>query len=507
MTDDAVLAEANGDFDNAVREWQSVETLDEPVREESVEEARKILRWLRNLQSTEMNMEEWLGAGSLPEQAAKAGPMAKLVKIFLRKLRKARKKRPGILEEENSVENARMAAAAMLLAVAEFFLTRLSENDARADELESLIDALPEEAVMRQTQSVKRLIDTLSLGLDRVLGKAITLSPAEQLAEISGRVRLSAILMRPADDMEPPAREESIDLAREILRRLKNMPIGEKSLQEMVESGKAEDKTAFAQQIDEMVEIYQNLLAEAATLNPNILQDFRIKEASDAAGSFSHAISLMAAKEMPNSVAAAQKISADAAQTPEEWKDLHHHTVGRLIKSMEGGLEKAVNDLETQEQEQQQRDEEQSQEMREAALGQHSEHSRRRKRRRRRSSSRSGYGGKKQLKQMLDLTADDYVLKQGRFSRDTQTARIDVAPTPTMPGLSADALAAVRQLSGSLREMGEQIRDIGASLTSVGSSDRIVPDDKGQTQVQKQSERDNRPQGGSNRPRGTRPRN
>src|SRR5262249_1235083 len=134
-----------------------------------------------------------------------------------------------------------------------------------------------------------------------------------------------------------------------------------------------------------------------AETNPNIMQDPRIKDASDAVATFAHGVKLMAAKEMPGSIAAAQQISADATQNPEAWDKLQDHTVGRLVKSMEGGLEKAVSSIEAEQQEQQ--DQQQAQEAALDAALHHADTARRKKRKRRSGGRSTLDAGKKQAKQ------------------------------------------------------------------------------------------------------------
>src|SRR5262249_35444351 len=156
--------------------------------------------------------------------------------------------------------------------------------------------------------------------------------------------------------------------------------------------GRPEEKADFAEKLDEMADMYKNLLQEAAQSNPNILQDPKTQEANNAVDSMLHAVKLMAAKEIPTSLSATQQISAEVTQSPEEWKNLKGHTVDRLLQSMEGGLEKAVQDIQADQERQQ--DQEMAQEMAESSALQGN--MQRKKRRRR--GQRSGVGGRKQQK-------------------------------------------------------------------------------------------------------------
>jgi len=440
----------------------------ESVQEEAADEERKILRWLSNLPSVDMALDEWFDAGAPEEAIARAASLSQLIRLYIRKLKRARRRRPEIMREDVAVEDAFHAAAAMTQAVAEHTLSTLPDHHPQITKLEALIVSLPAQADMRQTQSVKRLVETLETGMDRTSGKNISgKSPAERLVEMSGRIETTVRTLRSIDSLEPPAREESIELAREILRRLKNMSFSDRPMKEMVDTGQPEDKAAFAQKIDEMADLYKNLLQEAAVINPNILQDQRIRDANDAVATFSHAVKLMAAKEMPTSAAAAQQISAAEGK---EMEDLHRRLAERL-ESIERGVNAAKELLD--EQQEQQQNEDLAQEAADNAL---SDTTRRKKKRKRRGGSRSGSGGKKQHKEKMAHEADDYVLKQGRFGRDAKTARGE--NPAAMPGLNAEALAAVRQLGGTLLNVGNQAKDIGATLATVSATDKIAPDDK-----------------------------
>ncbi len=441
----------------------SPDALEAPVREASVDEARKILRWLRNLQHTDRDMERWLDEGDLPVQTAKAEAVARLVEIYAGQLKEAAAKYPDILRE-SIITDAGGASGAASFALAMHSLNALPDGHPGIAHLETLMDAMPPAWEQRITQPTDRLLDMLEMGISRTAGIAVgETTPTDRLVRAGERTARNAYALRSVDTMQPPAREESIELAREILRRLKHMGFADKNLAELIDHAKPEDKAALAEKVGDAVEAYSHLIAEAAQENPAIAQDQAVKDAGNAAGQFAHAIKLMAAKEMPGSIAAAQQISADAAQMPEEWKGMQNHTVDRLLKSMEGGLEKAVGELETQQQQSQEQQEE-TQQAADTALQDQSH-----RRRRRRRSSRSGAGGAKQQKQHLDMTADDVILNQGRF-REAKKVEGQAA----FQGLKAEDLATVKALGGKLKGIGKQ-----AANTTVSATDKIAPDDKG----------------------------
>src|SRR5262249_52408798 len=158
-------------------------------------------------------------------------------------------------------------------------------------------------ADQRVAQPFSQLLDTMELGMERAAGRQVgELTPVERLIAMGDRVQNAAYKLRDIERMEPPAREESVELAREILRRLR-VQFSDRPVEEFIGATRPEDKAAFAQQAAEFAELYRNLIAEVAQTNPRVMEDPRIKQASDAIGQMVHIIKLMAAKEIPNSVA------------------------------------------------------------------------------------------------------------------------------------------------------------------------------------------------------------
>ena len=466
----------------------NVDNLKPDLKAESVEEAKKILRWLRNLQATDKDMEEWLDQGTPQATLAKTEKLQQIVQTFVQLLQ-----RQKTLAGTPSVVEAIEAIRAISLFVGEQTLAMLPENHPRAADLDFLLDELPDAWEKRSAQSVRRLLDVLEAAIERIAGQAISdLSTGEKLAQASVNISKNLNKLRNVDTMGSPAREESVELAREILDKLKNLSFSQKSAKEMVETGRPEEKLALAEKLDEGVEAYTNIISEIVHKNPKAIIDKKITEATDATACFSHAVALMAAKEMPGSVAAAQQISAEAAQDPEEWKKLQNHTVDRLVKSMEGGLEKAVGEMQQQQEQQQQ--EEQGQEA--ALQAQQANDGTRKKRRRRRSSSGKGVG--KARKQAQDMTADDAALKQGRFREDKRSEGVSVRSSEGRParssgvvaptvGVGGSGIAALQEVVGSLRGVADASKS-DIALVNVAPDDKIVPDDK--TQAARFSDRE-----------------
>jgi len=471
----------------SVRALGNVEDLPPPTKDESVEEARKILRWLRNMEFADRDVEQWLDGSSPKVVTAKKQALQKLVQILVVQIHQARRRNQELKEDIN-IDNAADALAAIALTMAEHTFNLLPDNYARLSELEAMIDDMPERALMRQSQSLAHLLDTLELGLERATGQEVSeLSAASRLMVISNQIEKTAFELHGTDPLAPPEREESIDLARDVIIKLKRA-YGGMTLTEMIDQGTPDQKAAFAQAIGEMTEIYRNMMAEAIELNPDLADDPKFKAGNAAIGNYAHSVKLMAAMEIPSHAAATQQISAQAAHHPEQWGDLHDKAVERLIKNAEEVLEKAMEDL-AEDQEQQQENETAREAMENAMQHDTAGHGKRKKKRRGETKSRSGKGGKKQRKQNMDMTADDYVLKQGRFAVDAQTARtgqdVPITASVPVPALNAADLQAIRALGGSLRDIGNQLKDIATTVSNVSVNDKILPSPNEQSVAQR----------------------
>jgi hypothetical protein len=463
-----------------VNAMYSVGSLPDPTKEESVEEARKILRWLRNMEFADKDVEQWLDNSTPKVVTAKKEALHKLIRIMAIHIHYAKIRGLDLLSDPY-LSNAADAIAAMAMSIAEHTFNLIPLHHRRLKQLEEMIDEMEERALMRQSQPLSQLLDTIEFGLERATGQEVSdLSAHFRLQAISQNLHKTAAQLESNQPLAEPTHEESLDLARDILRKMQSLSFGAQTVAEVVERMKPEDKAAFANAFSEMANLYRNIVSEASVQNPDLLKDQKIQEANDSISQFAHAVNLMAAKEMPSSIATAQHIAADVTRTPEKWGDLCDRTVERIMKSAEGGLEKAIDEM--AEQQDQEQEQEMAQEAIEAALNL-SDSKKRRKKRRGDSKSRSGKGGKKQRKQDMDIKADDYALKEGRFAVDAETAR--VGSDVPIAALNPKDLAVIRALGGSLRDIGSQLKDMTTSVSNVSSGDKIMPSPNEQSAAQR----------------------
>jgi hypothetical protein len=408
----------------------SIDTLEEEPRETSIEEARKILRLLRNLEFSDQHLEEFLDHGTPATQLAKKEALVKLVDVFAQHYQQAVRKNPA-LKDDPILEQARDTTATIALEMAEHTRKQLvaksireqtdKEHQAQRDDvlsqrearLNKLIDSLASQSELRVPQSAERLMDTLEMGVQHIVGRELDTPNTERLSKASTRSHNAAMQLRDRSKMSQPVRAESLTYAQQMLEELRRIAPTDKTLLQFAQTATLQQKIEFGKQVDELSEMYRNIMAEAMEYDPTLASNPLIKDANDSMGGFSSGVKLMASKEIPNSMAAAQQISADITQEPQHWKQLHDRTIDRLIKSAEGGLEKAITAV-------QQAEEEQAEEKgAEQSIDGNAVMQDNLRRKRRRGTVRwSGKGFKAHLKKLLDLRADDKHLKQGAHRDD-----------------------------------------------------------------------------------------
>jgi len=453
------------------KQFKPVDSIAAPEKAMSVEDGRTILRWLRNLKGMDMDVQDFLSAGTPAEQQAKAEALGNLVALY--SMQTANVPQMASIPEVKDGSDAAGGAATM---IAEHAMTLLPPGHPSYDLLADAIDAQPAAHYERSSQSVSRLLEHMEAGLAKMSGRQLNeRSVVERLLEASDRIHTQAKQLRSVDTLTSPRREESVELGREILRKLRNLAFSDRPIDELVNSGKPEEKMEAAEKLDELIEIYRGILTEALVANPGLADDPRIKAANDAVGSASHGIKLMAAKEIPSTAAATQQIQADITQQPEEWKKLDGKTVNRLLDSMEGGLAAAVDAVDSQDQ-QAEKDAEIAQDAIDSSLMQ--QETGRRKRRKKRQQ-KSGMGARKAEKMMRETMADDRAAGQGRFAEEAQQKKED--GRSAYMGLNANDMAAIRSLGGALA--GANREAVNLAPVDVNANMSITPD--GQTNAER----------------------
>ncbi len=463
---------------------QTPELLPVPATSENtVEEARKTLRFLRNLQSLPLDMEGWLNLGNISEQQYKIEWLEKLIAIYTGQVKIVQLSNPDLLKHF-TVDYANHAVGGVAVAVALHTIENLPEDSEPAALLDSQLDDILPEWDNRQTQSVEELIDSIESALTHLMNKPLSdRSPVDRLVEVSNAIQNAVRQLYSIDTLKEPAREESIELAREILRRLKNMSFSDKNIEDAIDTGKPNEKLSFAKRIAEMINIYKNMLSEAVRTNPNIINDIRVKNANDAAGNCSDAIKLMATKEIPSNTSSLQQISADIEQIKN--KSLNH-----LMHKMEGGVEKAQEEIEAHK----------KQEQKEHSETQHaSEQSEKLRRRRRQQkavavnkSAHKAYSAV-QHEKVLSLLRGDHKTIAALKQLDMDAIRKAGSSIRNSNRQANEMIAANKKLADAAKAIG--------SGANVSITSPLKPDDKGFAERERDLNNPNNPNHPRNRPR------
>ena len=194
-------------------------------KQDAIDDGRTILRWLRNMQGMDMDVQDFIATGSPQEQVAKAEALSGLVKNYVVQMQTHPE-----LATNDAVKTGSQAAGGMAMMIAEHALSALPESNPAYAVLIAAIDSMPETYFERSHQSVARLLDHMEHGFSTVAGRSINdRTPADRLAALQQRVQKAAKQLRSVDTMEASKREESVELAREILRKLRDLSFGNQS--------------------------------------------------------------------------------------------------------------------------------------------------------------------------------------------------------------------------------------------------------------------------------------
>lgn len=455
---------------------QSPETL--PVlatADSSIEVARKTLRFLRNLHDIAQDMEDWMYIGELPQQQTKADYLHNLISIYAAQVKIAQLSNPDLLTHF-TIDHANHAAGSIALSIAMHTLENLPDGDPLITPLEKKLDGVLPEWENRQSQSVEKLIDAIESGLTHLANKPIgDRSPVDRLLEVSANLQEAVRQLYSIDEMEEEAREESVELAREILRKLKNLSFSDKPIEESIDTGRPNEKLALSQRISEMVDMYKNLLFDAMRVNPEIINDPRVKNANDAAGWCSNGVAMMAAKEIPTNATAINQISVDIAEMKAAGKNMQGLAINHLMHKMEDGLEHAAEHLNSHEKNE-------HRENAEAQAEALAERLRRQRRRRQQQKAvRAASGGSPSNVNRGNMARQHEQVKS--IMRDEAGVSV---------GLNKIDIAAVREAGNSLRKSNKQAREMVSlntkldkdtgvitPVTTVSANSKIAPDDRG----------------------------
>lgn len=218
-------------------------------------------------------------------------------------------------------------------------------------------------------------------------------------------------------DVSMMQRREAIRHGHTIIDWLKNIRFTDKSLQDMIDSGRPGEPNPERDAMAMMVSGYKLIMQQAVEDNPELLANPKIQEANAVVDNVEHSMQIMAKLEKPHSQEDAMDIGSDITRQPERWHELSKVAVDKLMERLKVALQEAVAEMELNQQEMQLAQEAfASQQVEDAMAMQQSYNAKR---------ARKQKGPTNQQRIDMALRADDRAAGQGAYSdQDEEGVRI-----------------------------------------------------------------------------------
>lgn len=294
----------------------------------------------------------------------------------------------------------------------------------------------------------------------------------------------------PVNALEQDALAQAAQDGKTIYEWLKNVKFNDKSVQEIIDTGTPQERQEVLTAVPTILGHFNDMRARGLARDPNLADDPGMQEADAAAGVLKHSISILAALEKVTSQNQSQQISTGITEQPERWSELASHSVERLVKLVNRGVQAALSAMDRKHDEQHHQEERVAEQN--ASLGAHMGAQNTNKKKRGWFSGFSGKGGQQQIALARALAIDDAAAGQGRFAEQergdqalmaairrrnaAQQAEAKVAPADQEP---SSAQGSASSLSG-LNLDSAALRDLGRTLAAAGSeASRLAPDAAG----------------------------
>ena len=180
-----------------------------------------------------------------------------------------------------------------------------------------------------EREALQQVIEKTALASDMdAMGNQL-LSTASRLTDVS--------------QLSEPVRQDAIEIAREILRKLK-LGLGTKNARDALRLNPGDDVAAVGG-VQGVAMVYERLLAWGRGIDAKIAQHPAIASATLAVGQLGYLAKLQAlelAKSVGN-MPLAERIGARIAQMPAAYKDIGNASFGELLQRVEGGIDTVLN--------------------------------------------------------------------------------------------------------------------------------------------------------------------
>lgn len=171
------------------------------------------------------------------------------------------------------------------------------------------------------------------------------LRTATALMNAADTVDHNAKRLRSVDTLEKPVLDESVELGREILRKLR-IQFGAVD-QETGMQQPGGDKIEQAGMIAKLSDQYRDYMAAACCANPGICENPEVVTGNEAMGKLAYVMKRLALDEMNKAGDAAgqQQLTRELAVMPENWKNLQGESFITLLDKVDRGYEHAARAL------------------------------------------------------------------------------------------------------------------------------------------------------------------
>ena len=151
------------------------------------------------------------------------------------------------------------------------------------------------------------------------------------------------------DDLSQPVKDRAIELAREILEKLK-LKFSGTPMDALLDQVGTTDVYQLLKETQRLSDLFYSQASRAALVKPDLFHDPDMQVAFDALGKLSCQAKLQALKfaEESGSSDNARKIAREIEAMHPSWRDPGTHTVGHMLGAVQIGLEKILRHLQEQ---------------------------------------------------------------------------------------------------------------------------------------------------------------
>ena len=172
---------------------------------------------------------------------------------------------------------------------------------------------------------------------------------SHSFADLGAGLAGATVPLATVDDLSQPVKTRAIELAREILEKLK-LKFSDTPVEALLDRVDTAEVYQLLRETQRLSDLFYMQAGRAALTHPDFFEDRDIVVAFDALGKLSCQAKLQALKyaEESGSDESALRIAREIEAMPASWRDPGTFTVGHLLGSVQIGLEKIFRQLQAQ---------------------------------------------------------------------------------------------------------------------------------------------------------------